>query len=56
VLDVVRDEDLIGRAAREGARLRAGLEELQARNRAIGDDEVDLLLRTLDASLVDLNA
>jgi 4-aminobutyrate aminotransferase-like enzyme/Ser/Thr protein kinase RdoA (MazF antagonist) len=116
VLDVVRDEDLIGRAAREGERLRSGLEELQSRHKtigdirgrglllgvdlvanpetgepnadladavvnslrergvlvgvtgphenglkirpplAIGDDEVDLLLRTLDASLVDLSA
>lgn len=116
VLDVVRDEDLIGRAAREGARLRAGLEALQSTHPVIGDvrgrglllgvelvadpesrepdaeladqvvnslrergvlvgvtgprdnvlkirpplaigaDEVDLLLRTLDASLFDLNA
>jgi 2,2-dialkylglycine decarboxylase (pyruvate) len=37
VLEVVRDEDLPGRAARAGARLLGHLRELQARYEAIGD-------------------
>ena len=37
VLDVVRDEDLPGRAQRAGARLMGHLRELQTRHEAIGD-------------------
>ncbi len=37
VLDVIEDEDLVPRAARVGAALRAGLEELRARHPAIAD-------------------
>jgi 2,2-dialkylglycine decarboxylase (pyruvate) len=37
VLDVVRDEDLPGRAQRAGARLMGHLRELQSRHEAIGD-------------------
>jgi 2,2-dialkylglycine decarboxylase (pyruvate) len=37
VLEVVRDEDLPGRAARAGGRLLGHLRELQARHEAIGD-------------------
>ena len=37
VLDVVREEDLPARAARQGDRLLGHLRELQARNEAIGD-------------------
>ncbi len=37
VLDVVREEDLAGRAARQGERLHGHLRELQARHEAIGE-------------------
>lgn len=37
VLDVLRDEDLIARAAATGARLKAGLTELKSRHALIGD-------------------